>query len=162
MSDEEEHQLDWEMQSDFETLDLCLDHDDACHLNAAVYQMISEGHQMLSEASASRQSRSERRTSLSSGSERCRQSDFSQCGWRRDDSEGEEMGAFGSDAPIDLLWLLQRCDSDVSLLTMVMEAFEEQGKAHCSSMADTIQDGQFEALFASAVSYDIAVSISFA
>lgn len=140
-------------QSDFEMLEICLENEDACNLNAAVYQMISEGHQLLAEPTASHFSRSERPSSLgTSESEKCRQSDFSQCGWRKGDSNGSEMGDFGSDAPIDLIWLLHRCDSDLPLLTMVMEAFEDQGNAHCSGMSSAILDGEYETLFASAVS----------
>ncbi len=138
-------------QSDFESLELFVGTEDVCNLNASVYQMLSEGNQGLQRQASSH---GDKRSSHESGSERAnKQSEFSQCGWRHggSDSGGSEMGDFGESAPLDLAWLLQRCDADMSLLEMVMEAFEDQGQNHCVTMSTSIRIGELETLLTSAV-----------
>jgi hypothetical protein len=138
-------------QSDFESLDLNLGTEDVCNLNASVYQTISEGNQALQRQASSRGDK--RSSHEGSGSDLFKQSEFSQCGWRHggSDSGGSEMGDFGDSAPLDLAWLLQRCDADMSLLEMVMEAFEFQGQNHCDAMSESICTGELEKLLTSAV-----------
>ncbi len=138
-------------QSDFESLDLYLGTEDVCNLNASVYQTISEGNQVWQGQASFRDEK--RSSHEGSGSDRNKQSEFSQCGWRHggSDSGGSEMGDFGDCAPLDLAWLLQRCDGDTSLLQMVMEAFEDQGQTHCDAMSESIRTGELEQLLTSAV-----------
>jgi hypothetical protein len=139
-------------QSDFESLELYLGKEDVCNLNASVYQMLSEGNQGLHRQASSH---GDKRSSHESGSERAnKQSEFSQCGWRHggSDSGGSEMGDFGASAPLDLAWLLQRCDADMSLLEMVMEAFEDQGQNHCVAMSNSVRSCEWDTLLTSAVS----------
>ena len=139
-------------QSDFESLDLNLGTEDVCNLNASVYQTLSEGNQVRQRQASSHGDK--RSSHEGSGSELNKQSEFSQCGWKYggSDSGGSEMGDFGDSAPLDLSWLLQRCDADLSLLEMVMEAFEDQGQGHCVTMLDSIRSGELETLLTSAVS----------
>jgi hypothetical protein len=138
-------------QSDFESLNLFLGTEDVCNLNASLYQTLSEGNQAYQRQASSRGDK--RSSREGSGSERNKQSEFSQCGWRHagSDSGGSEMGDFGDCAPLDLAWLLQRCDADMSLLEMVMEAFEDQGHNHCVTMSNSIRRGELEMLLTSAV-----------